>query len=85
MKELKYTITDEVGIHARPAGLLVQEVKKYASDIKMSFNGKTVPAKSLMSVMSLGVKCGNEITMTANGADEDNAITGLEKFLSENL
>lgn len=85
MKELKYTITDEVGIHARPAGLLVQEVKKYDSDIKMSFNGKTVPAKSLMSVMSLGVKCGNEITMTAEGADEDNAIAGLEKFLAENL
>ena len=58
MKEFDYVITDEVGIHARPAGLLVKEAKKYESKIVLSKDGRKAEATKLMAVMGLGVKCG---------------------------
>ena len=61
MKSFKYVITDPVGIHARPAGALVKEIKKYDSDVKVLANGKSADGKKLMNLMSLGVKQGNEI------------------------
>ncbi len=85
MKELKYTIKDEQGIHARPAGLLVKEAAKFQSAITIESGGKTGDAKKIFSVMSLGVKCGNEITVKADGADEAEAIAAMESFLSTNL
>ena len=59
MKTFNYVITDEVGIHARPAGMLVKEAKKYASDIMINKAGKKADAKKLMMLMTLGVKCKN--------------------------
>lgn len=56
MTEFKYVITDELGIHARPAGMLVKEAKKFASTIKLATAAKTVDAKGIMGVMSLGAK-----------------------------
>lgn len=85
MKSFEYTIKDEVGIHARPAGLLVNEAKKYTSEITVSKAGKSAGAKKLMALMSLGVKQGETVTVTAEGADEDIAITEMEKFFQENL
>lgn len=85
MKTFKYVVTDEVGIHARPAGLLVKEAAKYSSEITLSFNGKSVSAKKLMAVMSAGVKQGNEVTLTIEGSDEDTAAKELQKFFKENL
>ena len=85
MKEFKYVIKDELGIHARPAGLLVQKAKGFESDIKISVNEKTASARSVIGIMSLGVKCGSEITVTASGSDENDAVTAIESFLKENL
>ena len=85
MKELKYTITDPEGIHARPAGLLVNKAKEFTSDIKIGKDGKMVDAKRIFGVMGLGVKTGMEITMSAEGADEDAAIAALEEFLKAEL
>ena len=85
MKEFKYVITDELGIHARPAGLLVKEAKKYTSTIKLAIPEKTVDGKGIMGVMSMGAKKGHEVTVTAEGADEDAAIAGLESFFKANL
>ncbi|MDD3360629.1 MAG: HPr family phosphocarrier protein [Hespellia sp.] len=85
MKELKYTITDPEGIHARPAGLLVNKAKEFASDIKIGKDGKMVDAKRIFGVMGLGVKTGMEITMSAEGADEDAAIAALDAFLKAEL
>lgn len=85
MKSFEYTIKDEVGIHARPAGLLVNEAKKYASEITVTKAEKSAGAKKLMALMSLGVKQGETVTVTVEGADEDIAITELEKFFEENL
>lgn len=87
MKTFEYEITDELGIHARPAGELVKEVKKYESKITITSKekDKTVGADKLMMVMSLGVKKGTTVVITAEGADEDAAIEGIEQFLKDNL
>lgn len=85
MKSFEYVIKDAVGIHARPAGLLVKEAKNYESVIKISANGKEAEATRLMAMMSLGVKCGATVVVTAEGADEDKAIADMEKFFTENL
>ena len=65
MKEFKYVITDEMGIHARPAGLLVKEAKAFSCAIKMEKDGRSVDCKGIMGVMSLGAKKGHEVTLTA--------------------
>lgn len=85
MKEFRYVITDEIGIHARPAGLLVKEAKEFASKITIETNGKRVDATKLMSIMALGVKQGTEVTVKADGPDEEEAIAEMESFLKENL
>lgn len=85
VKKFDYVIKDEIGIHARPAGLLVKEAKKYESKIVIIKDGKSAEATKLIAVMSLGVKCGQTITVEATGPDEDAACKGIEKFLSEHL
>ena len=77
MKEFTYTITDEQGIHARPAGLLVKEAAGFASAITIEKDGKKVDAKRILGVMGLGAKKGAEITLRAEGEDEDAAIEKL--------
>ena len=85
MKSFVYTITDPVGLHARPAGLLVKEVKKYASMVTVKKGEKASDAKKLMMLMGLGVKCGDEITVEVTGADEETAAAELETFFKANL
>ena len=85
MKTFEYTIKDELGIHARPAGLLVKEAKKYASECTITKDGNTKKLTQLMMLMSLGVKQGETVTVTAEGADEDTAIEGLKAFFEANL
>ena len=85
MKSFNYVVKDEVGIHARPAGLLVKEAKKYESKIVISKDGKKADASKLMAVMSLGVKCGQTVEVTVEGADEDTACEGIRTFFEENL
>lgn len=85
MKSFNYVITDEVGIHARPAGILVKEAKKYASTISIVKGGKKADATRLMALMSLGVKCGEEVTVEVAGDDEETACAELEAFFKANL
>ena len=85
MKNFKYTITDELGIHARPAGLLVKEAAKFSSMITIQGNGKNADLKRLLAVMSLGIKKGAEIEVTAEGDDEAAAVAALEDFFKSNL
>jgi phosphocarrier protein len=85
MKSFQYIITDEVGIHARPAGLLVRAAKEVASNVTITCNGKSADVKKLMMLMSLGVKQGAEVTVTVEGEDEDSACVALEQFFKENL
>ncbi len=85
MKSFEYTIKDEVGIHARPAGLLVKEAKKYQSAITITANGKSAGAAKLMALMGLGVKCGHTVQVTVEGPDEDAAYEGIKAFIEANL
>lgn len=85
MKSFKYVIKDEIGIHARPAGLLAKEAKQYESKIVIDKAGKTAEATKLMAIMSLGVKCGEEITVTVEGADEETAVEKIKAFFEANL
>ena len=85
MKQFEYTVKDPLGIHARPAGMLVKEAKAFASACTITKNGATVKASQLMKLMSLGVKQGDVVTVTADGADEDAAIAALKAFFEANL
>ena len=85
MKEFKYVITDPEGIHARPAGILVKQAAGYQSTVKIAKGEKSADAKRIFGVMGLGVKSGEEVTITVEGADEEKAIAELEAFFKENL
>lgn len=86
MKQFTYTITDPVGIHARPAGLLAKAAKGYADTVITITKGEnTAKASQLMKVMGLGVKQGDEVTVVAEGPAEQEAAAGMKKFFEENL
>lgn len=85
MKKFEYVVTDPLGIHARPAGLLVKEAKNYQSIITIEKDGKQVDATRLMAVMGLGVKKDQKVKVSIEGADEDAAYAGMEKFFQENF
>ena len=79
MKQFTYTITDSIGIHARPAGLLVKAARAFASTITVEKDGKSAGATKLMALMSMGVKQGDCVT------DEEAAAAAMEQFFRENL
>ena len=85
MKTVQYTIKDELGIHARPAGMLVKEAAQFKSSIKIAGPKKEVDAKRIMGVMSMGVKKGDTVKLTIEGVDEAEAAAALQKFLQDNL
>lgn len=85
MRNFQYVIKDEVGIHARPAGLLVKEAKKYESKITLTKDGKSAEVTKLMAVMGLGVKCGQTVDVSVEGADEEIACEAVKTFFEANL
>jgi len=85
MKEFNYVIKDELGIHARPAGMLTKLAKTYESEILITKGEKTIAATKLLMLMGLGVKQGEEVTVRIDGADEEVAYEGVLKFFEENL
>ena len=85
MKEIKYVITDPLGMHARPAGMLVKAVAPYASKITVTAPTGTADAKRLMALMRLAAKQGMELTVTVDGADEEKAAAELQAFMAANL
>lgn len=85
MKEFSYTIQDALGIHARPAGLLVKEAAKYPCDITLKCGEKKGSAKKIMAVMAMGVKKEMEVTVVCEGDQEEEACTALKAFFEENL
>ncbi|MCM1125314.1 MAG: HPr family phosphocarrier protein [Lachnospiraceae bacterium] len=85
MQKFSYVIKDEVGIHARPAGLLVKEAKNYESTIQIVKDSKSAAATKLMAVMGLGVKCGDTVEVQVEGPDEEAAFAGIKAFFENNL
>ncbi|GAB7387599.1 HPr family phosphocarrier protein [Bacillaceae bacterium] len=83
MIERKVTVAFPSGLHARPATQVVKKAGSFRSEIKISKGGKTVDAKSIMGVMSLAAGRGEEITLTADGPDEQEAIETLSRLISE--
>lgn len=85
MAQRTFKITDEAGLHARPATILVNTSSKFAdTELELSTGDKKVNLKSIMGVMSLGVKQNEEITIVANGGDEEAALNELEAVLKDN-
>ena len=85
MRYFTYIIKDALGIHARPAGLLVKEAKAFKSEIILESEGKKAEANKLMAVMALGIRQGASVTVTAVGDDEAAAIESFEKLFKDNL
>lgn len=86
MKSFEYTVTDPVGIHARPAGILVKEVKSLAGvTVTISKGEKSCNALKLMALMGMGIKQGDTVTVSVEGENEEAAAATLEEFFKANL
>lgn len=85
MKKFTYVITDKAGIHARPAGTVVKKAKGFESSITVRLGEKEADAANLLALMSMGIKYGDEITVEAEGADEEAACAAMEEVLKEKL
>ena len=85
MKSATYTITNKMGIHARPAGLLVKKANEFTSKVTIKKGEKSADAKRIFAVMGMGVKKADEITVCVEGEDEGAASEAMEQFLKENL
>ena len=82
MNEFEYTIKDENGIHARPAGLIAKKAQEYGFEIIIRCNGKSSSLKKLLSLMGMGIKKGDTVTVSApKGKD----ISALKAFFEENI
>lgn len=85
MREFSYTIQGEHGLHARGAGMLVEQARDFMSNISIEHDEKVENLKRLFSVAGLGVKKGDIVTVKADGTDENEAAVKLEQFFKENL
>lgn len=85
MKQFTYSITDPIGIHARPAGLLAKFAKTLDSTVTIARGEKSAVATKLMAVMGLGVKTGEMVTITIEGGDEEANTAAMDRFCKENM
>jgi phosphocarrier protein HPr len=85
MTETTLKITNPTGLHARPAALFVQKAAEFASQVRISANSKVADAKSILSVMGLGLACGAEIVLSAEGQDEQECIEELTALFQSNF
>lgn len=86
MTTFVHTVKDPEGIHARPAALLVKEAKNYeGSEITLFKEAKSAGATKLMAIMSMGIKCGDEVRVEVAGGNEEAAAEGFKVFLESNL
>lgn len=83
MKTITITVHEKEGLHARPAGILSKTAKTFQSKISMTKGEKTVDVTRLFAVMGLAVKCGEQITITCEGADEEVAFKAMEDVLED--
>lgn len=81
--EKTLTIENKTGLHARPASMFVQTANKFKAKVKLTAKGKTVDAKSILMIMSLGLQQGTEITISAEGDDAQAALDALTKLIQD--
>ncbi|MDO4977240.1 MAG: HPr family phosphocarrier protein [Eubacteriales bacterium] len=83
MVSQKIVIKNEQGLHMRPAGVFAKGMAKFASDVTINFGGKATNGKSLLNIIGAGIKCGSEIEVVCEGADEEEALkTAIEMIES---
>ena len=85
MKQFQYCLTDPAGMHVRPAGELVKTAKQFESMIQLKYGEKISDCRKIFSLMGMGLKQGQQVTVTAEGADEDEAIAAVKRFMEQNL
>lgn len=85
MIEARLFLTNEVGLHARPAAMLVKCAAKYKSEVTVKGRNKSANAKSIMSVLTMGIVKGDEIVITAEGPDEEACIEELRELVTRNF
>ncbi len=85
MKETTITVTNETGLHSRPADLFVRTAKLYDARIMVQKGDRSADAKNIIKVILLNVSQGTEIRITAEGAEEDAAIADLERLVSSDF
>jgi phosphocarrier protein len=85
MKEVQYTISDPLGIHARPAGNFVKELQGFTSDVTITRGADSCDGKKLLALMKMRVKQGETISIKAEGPDEEACAAKAEAFLKEHL
>jgi len=85
MKSFTHTIADPLGIHARPAALLVKTASAFCSTIILHHGDREISAKKMIALMSLGLKQGNKLEIHIEGEDEVQAIQAMKKILEEQL
>ncbi len=81
----KVVVIDKIGFHARTAALFAKEATTFSAMIKIEFNNKSVNGKSMLAIMTLGVKSNDSIEIIADGADEKEAIASLVKLIQNNF
>jgi phosphocarrier protein len=85
MRKFTYTIKNPMGIHARPAGLLVKKATEFNSRIILSYNDKSVDLKKVMAIMAMEIRQNQTVTVICEGSDEERATSELEEFFRTNL
>lgn len=85
MKQIDLVLRNPTGLHARPAKVFVNTAKQFESDIRVQHGEKKVNAKSAISILTLGVECGSEIHISAEGPDEDAALDALRTAVETGL
>ena len=87
MKQFQYTITDPIGVHARPAGMLAKAAKALDSTVTITKadGSKSAVETRLMAVMGMGIKTGETVTVTIEGGNEEANAAAIEQFFKENL
>ena len=85
MENFEYTIKDSVGLHARPAGMLVKKAGEFSSSVTIQKGEKSADAKKIFALMGLSIKCGDTIKIEISGEDEKDAAVQLKNFFEENL
>ena len=85
MPEIKLTVNNKMGLHARPAALFAQAARQFACDIWVTYDAREANAKSVLSMLTLGVEQGAIITIQADGEDADRALTALGELVEHDL
>ena len=85
MRSFVYTVKDELGLHARPAGMLVRLVQTLGDEVRITKGEQRVGGTRLLALMGLGIRCGDEVTVEIEGVNEETSERSLREFFEKNL